>query len=76
MFTGMPHAFRKYDDLWSSKRFDEVFLLLINWALDRTVSSMDVGFHVEQCREKPPKQTQENQIRNAPLETRFHAVDG
>ncbi|KAH8910565.1 hypothetical protein BR93DRAFT_274710 [Coniochaeta sp. PMI_546] len=76
MFTGMPHAFRKYDDLWSSKRFDEVLLLLINWALDRTVSSMDVGFHVEQLRKKPQMQGQETRIQNAPFETRFHAVKG
>ncbi|KAB5514913.1 Alpha/Beta hydrolase protein [Coniochaeta sp. 2T2.1] len=62
MFPGMPHAFRKYDDLWSSKRFDDVLLLLINWALNRTISSMDVGFHVELLREQPQKQAQENRI--------------
>ncbi|KAB5581167.1 Alpha/Beta hydrolase protein, partial [Coniochaeta sp. 2T2.1] len=53
MFTSMPHAFRKYDDLWSSKRFDAVFLLLINWALNRTISSSDVGFYVEHHGTKP-----------------------
>jgi hypothetical protein len=46
MFTGMPHDFRSFDNLWSSKRFDELFLLLINWALDRTVSSSDEGFQM------------------------------
>lgn len=47
MFAGMPHEFWRHEHLWSSKRFHELFLLLINWALDRTVSSADEGFHVE-----------------------------
>lgn len=60
MFAGMPHSFRSYDDLWSSKRFDELSLLLTNWALDRTVSSIDEGFHVERqdCVESGKKNRQ------------------
>jgi hypothetical protein len=58
MFQGMPRDFHKFDDLWASKRFDDLCLLLINWALGRTVSFMDEGFHVEKrpdCSEKRRK---------------------
>jgi hypothetical protein len=75
MFRGMPHDFRKYSDLWSSKRFDELFLLLINWALDRTVSSIDHGFHVEQQEDdQPGKQSQESRHQEPPFETRYHGT--
>jgi len=76
MFKGMPHGFRKYDDLWSSKRFDELFLLLINWALDRTVSSIDVGFHIEQEEIKEPeKKSQENRMQEPPYRTRYSGTE-
>lgn len=64
----MPHGFRKYDDLWSSKRFDELLLLLINWALERTVSSLDQGFHVER---KHEEKAQENRVQSPPYVTRY-----
>ncbi len=76
MFKGMPHGFRKYDDLWSSKRFDELFLLLINWALDRTVSSIDVGFHVEQQEvNELEKKSTECRIQEPPYTTRHSDSD-
>jgi hypothetical protein len=48
LFPGMPHAFRRYGELWSSQRFDQVLMLLINWALDRTASADDTGVHIEE----------------------------
>jgi hypothetical protein len=76
MFRGMPHGFRKYDDLWSSKRFDELFLLLINWALDRTVSSIDVGFHIEQQElNEAEKKSQENRMQDPPYKTRHSGTN-
>lgn len=71
MFKGMPRGFRKHDELWSSRRFDELLLLLVNWALDRTVSSSDVGFHVEQpeLAEREAK-SQESRIQDPPYKTR------
>lgn len=56
MFSGMPHAFRRYADLWASKRFDQVLCVLINWALERTMSMDDFGFHIEQ---RPDEQSQQ-----------------
>lgn len=71
MFKGMPRGFRKYDELWSSRRFDELLLLLVNWALDRTLSSSDVGFHVEQpeIAEREAK-SQESRVQEPPYTTR------
>ncbi|KAB5566720.1 Alpha/Beta hydrolase protein [Coniochaeta sp. 2T2.1] len=73
LFKGMPHGFRKYDDLWSSKRFDELFLLLINWALDRTVSSVDTRAHIEQreLANPPGKMSQESRMQEPPFSTRY-----
>ena len=73
LFKGMPHGFRKYDDLWSSKRFDELFLLLINWALDRTVSSTDTRAHIENRELAHPsdKKSQESRMQDPPFATRY-----
>jgi hypothetical protein len=68
----MPHSFRKYDELPSSKRFDELFLLLTNWALDRTVSSQDTGFHVEHPADSSQRKSQENNMQKPPYETRYN----
>jgi hypothetical protein len=43
----MPHAFRRYPELWSSQRFDQVLMLLVNWCLERAASMDDYGVHIE-----------------------------
>ncbi|OIW25377.1 hypothetical protein CONLIGDRAFT_91432 [Coniochaeta ligniaria NRRL 30616] len=76
MFKGMPHGFRKFDDLWSSQRFDELLLLLMNWALGRTISSIDVGFHVEQqeMHEREAKSLV-SRVQSPPYDTRHTGAD-
>lgn len=58
LFPGMPHAFRRYGELWSSQRFDQVLMLLINWALDRTASADDTGVHIEEQEDRQKRNPQ------------------
>lgn len=34
VFPGVPHAFRRFNDLKSSKRWDEVTVESLKWALE------------------------------------------
>ncbi|OIW35406.1 alpha/beta-hydrolase [Coniochaeta ligniaria NRRL 30616] len=43
IFPGLPHAFRRWPDLPSSKRWDEVTLGSIQWCLDESAGCDDVG---------------------------------
>jgi hypothetical protein len=57
----MPHAFRRYPELWSSKRFDQVLMLLINWCLERVASMDDYGVHLEA---KAPDNTEQDKMQD------------
>lgn len=43
IFPGLPHAFRKYPDLPSSKRWDELTLEGIQWCLDSSAEGHAAG---------------------------------
>ncbi|RKU49151.1 hypothetical protein DL546_008288 [Coniochaeta pulveracea] len=60
LFPGMPHAFRRYPELWSSQRFDQILMLLVNWCLERAASMDDYGVHMEM---RQTKGSEEDEIR-------------
>ena len=48
VFPGVPHAFRRFDDLKSSKRWDEVTVESIKWALaEQKVQAGPIEIKVE-----------------------------
>lgn len=48
VFPGVPHAFRRFDDLRSSKRCDEVTVASIQWALaDQKAQTGPIAVKVE-----------------------------
>jgi hypothetical protein len=48
VFPGVPHAFRMFNDLKSSKRWDEVMVQSIQWALaDQKAQTGPIAVKVE-----------------------------
>jgi hypothetical protein len=49
VFPGLPHGFRRFDDLPSSRRWDELVIENLKWSLSspKAQSNSDLLLHVE-----------------------------